>query len=152
MLKIYHYARLTEDERKLVNRSNEGWDASPRLRRYAAVTHLGKPQAVIDGLIEGEYHLVGVVDSNDLEDGFRYTNHIDTDWAKQPAEIVTPVPGNHRSTSVGDIIVRSDGTYVVASCGFTKLGEEPKPAPLGRIEYLQYMPADNLSVFEEEDS
>jgi hypothetical protein len=139
MLKVYHYKSLTEEERKQVNRSNEGWDCSPRLRRYAAVTHLGKPQAVIDGLIEREYHLVAVVDSDDLEDGFRYTNHIDKDWTLN--SLVTPIPGaSKRSTSVGDIIVRDGATYIVASCGFTKLGEEPKPKPLARIEYLQIVP------------
>lgn len=150
MLKVYHYARLTETERKQVNGKNGGWDCSPRIRRYAAVTMSAKPEAVLDGLIEGEYHLVAVVDSGDLEDGFRFTNHIDSDWHRQSADIVTPLPGDHRSTSVGDIIVRDGGTYIVAGCGFTLLGEVPKPRPLGRIEYLRYMPADNLSVFEKE--
>jgi hypothetical protein len=94
---------------------------------------------VIDGLIEREYHLVAVVDSDDLEDGFRYTNHIDKDWTLN--SLVTPIPGaSKRSTSVGDIIVRDGATYIVASCGFTKLGEEPKPKPLARIEYLQIVP------------
>ena len=140
MLKVYHYARLTKTEIKQVNGSNGGCDCSPRLRRYAAVTMSAKPEAVIDGLIEGEYHLVAVVDSGDLEDGFRFTNHIETDWAKQPAEIVTALPGDHRSTSVGDIIVRDGSTYIVAGCGFTLLGEVPKPRPVARIEYLQIVP------------
>ena len=30
-MEIYHYNRLTEDERKLVNGSDKGWAASPRL-------------------------------------------------------------------------------------------------------------------------
>lgn len=140
MLKVYHYARLTKTEIKQVNGPNGGWDCSPRLRRYSAVTMSAKPEAVIDGLIEGEYHLVAVVDSGDLEDGFRFTNHIETDWAKQPAEIVTALPGDHRSTSVGDIIVRDGGTYIVAGCGFTLLGEVPKPRPVPRIEYLKIVP------------
>jgi len=135
MLKIYHYARLTKRERDLVNGVNGGWDASPRLRRYADITMSGKPVAVIDGLIEREYHLVAVVDSDDLEDGFRYTNHIEADWSKFPASIVTALPGEHRSTSVGDLIVRDQSTYIVAGMGFTLLGEEVKPKPLARIEY-----------------
>ncbi len=135
MLKIYHYARLTKDERDLVNSADGGWEASPRLRRYADITTSAKPVAVIDGLIEREYHLVATVDSDDLEDGFRYTNHIEHAWHKQPAAIVTPLPGDHRSTSVGDIVVRDQSTYIVAPTGFTLLGEEVKPKPLARIEY-----------------
>ena len=139
MLKVYHYASLTEDERKQVNGKNGGWDCSPRIRRYAAITMSAKPEAVIDGLIEREYHLVAVVDSGDLEDGFRYTNHIDMDWTLN--SLVTPVPGaSKRSTSVGDIIVRDGSTYIVAGSGFTLLGEIPKPRPLARIEYLKIVP------------
>lgn len=136
MLKVYHYSSLTEQERKRLNSSEGGWDSEPRFSRYADITTMGKPAAVVQGLLQNEYRLVAVVDSNDLEDGFRYTNHVEADWAKFPAAIVTALPGNHRSTSVGDIIVRDDSTYIVASCGFTKLGEEPEQKPLSRIEML----------------
>ena len=135
MLKIYHYARLTREEARRLNSSEGGWDSEPRFRRYADVTMSGKPVAVIDGLIEREYHLVATVDSDDLEDGFRYTNHIEADWSKFPASIVTALPGEHRSTSVGDLIVRDQSTYIVAPMGFTLLGEEVKPKPLARVEY-----------------
>lgn len=135
MLKIYHYARLTKTERDLVNSADGGWDASPRLRRYADITMSAKPIAVLDGLIEREYHLVATVDSDDLEDGFRYTNHIEASWFEHPMSFVTPLPGDHRSTSVGDLIVRDGTTYIVAGMGFTQLGEQVKPKPLGRIEY-----------------
>lgn len=140
MLKVYHYASLTKAEREQVNGKNGGWDCSPRMRRYAAITMSAKPEAVLDGLIEREYRLVAVVDSGDLEDGFRFTNHIESDWAKQPADIVTPLPGQHRSTSVGDIIVRDGATYIVAGSGFTLLGEIPKPRPVPRIDYLTIIP------------
>ena len=139
MIQIFHYTSLTETERKRLNASS-GWDSEPRFTRYANITQGAKLPDVAIGLLNREYHLVAVVDSDDLEDGFRYTNHIETDWAKQPANIVTPLPGEHRSTSVGDIIVRDGGTYIVAGCGFTLLGEIPKPRPLGRIEYLKVVP------------
>ncbi len=148
MLKIYHYASLTESERKRLNSSEGGWDSEPRFSRYADITHRGKVEAVLQGLLQNEYRLVAVVDTDDLEAGFSLTNHIDYDWAINNE--VTALPGSHRSTSVGDIIVRGDSTYIVASCGFTKLGEAPKQKPLGRIEYLSYPPCDNLSVFDKE--
>jgi len=137
MLKVYHYASLTREEAKRLNSSDGGWGSEPRFTRYADITMQGKAVAVIDGLIEREYTLVAVVDSDDLEDGFRFTNHIEHDWSKQPAAIVTPLPGSHRSTSVGDLIVRDQATYIVKPCGFTLLGEEPKRAKPADIQYLQ---------------
>ena len=121
MIQIFHYNRLTETERKQLNSSNTGWDSSPRFTRYANITMQAKLPDVAVGLLNREYHLVAVVESDDLEDGFRYTNHIEADWAKSPAEIVTPLPGDHRSTSVGDVFCRDGATYVVAPCGFSLL-------------------------------
>lgn len=126
-MEIYHYKRLTEDERKLVNTSDRGWAASPRLTRYADITTgFGEkllPQVAI-GLLKGEYELVAHIASEDLEDAFRYTNHIETAWHKHPAACVAPLPGDHRSTSVGDVVVRRGRTYVVAPVGFKLLTAE----------------------------
>ena len=121
MIQIFHYNSLTKAERDKLNSSNNGWDSSPRFTRYANITMQAKPADVAIGLLNREYHLVAVVDSDDLEDGFRYTNHIEADWAKHPADIVTALPGDHRSTSVGDIFTRNGATYIVAGCGFTIL-------------------------------
>lgn len=121
MIQIFHYNRLTDTEVKRLNSSEGGWDSEPRFARYANITMSAKLPDVAIGLLNREYHLVAVVESDDLEDGFRYTNHIEADWAKQPACIVTPVPGDHRSTSVGDVFTRDGATYVVAGCGFSLL-------------------------------
>jgi len=120
MIQIFHYNRLTDTEAKRLNRSS-GWDSEPRFSRYANITMSAKLPDVAIGLLNREYHLVAVVDSDDLEDGFRYTNHIEADWAKHPAAIVTALPGDHRSTSVGDVFTRNGATYVVAGCGFDLL-------------------------------
>jgi hypothetical protein len=120
MIQIFHYNRLTDTEVKRLNRSS-GWDSEPRFARYANITMSAQLPAVAIGLLNREYHLVAVVDSDDLEDGFRYTNHIEADWSKYPADIVTALPGEHRSTSVGDVFTRDGATYVVAGCGFSLL-------------------------------
>lgn len=124
MLQVYHYASLTKDERDRLNSSEGGWDSEPRFARYADITTMAKLPQVAIGLLSGEYKLVAVVDSDDLEDGFRYTNHIEHDWSRRPAAIVTPLPGRHRSTSVGDIITRGGATYVVDNVGFKLLTSE----------------------------
>lgn len=121
MIQIFHYNRLTETERKRLNSSEGGWDSEPRFKRYANITMQAKLPDVAIGLLNREYRLVAVVDSDDLEDGFQYTNHIETDWSLYPAAIVTPLPGPHRSTSVGDVFTRNGATYVVAGCGFDLL-------------------------------
>jgi hypothetical protein len=48
--------------------------------------------------------LVATVETFNPEDAYRLTNHIDSDWTKNPG--VHALEGNHRSTSVGDLIVR----------------------------------------------
>jgi len=121
MIQIFHYNRLTDTEVKRLNRSDKGWDSEPRFKRYADITMMGNLPAVAVGLLNREYHLVAVVDSDDLEDGFRYTNHIEASWHESPAAIVKPLPGEHRSTSVGDVFCKDGATYVVAGMGFDLL-------------------------------
>jgi len=121
MIQIFHFNRLTDTEAKRLNASEGGWDSEPRFTRYANITMSAKLPDVAIALLNREYHLVAVVDSDDLEDGFRFTNHIEADWAKYPADIVTALPGEHRSTSVGDVFTRDGATYVVAPCGFDLL-------------------------------
>lgn len=123
-MELYHYKRLTDDERKQVNNDPRGWGASKRLTRYADIT-TGFGERLLSqvavALLKGEYELVATVMSDDLEDAFRYTNHIETAWHRHPAACVAPMPGDHRSTSVGDIVVRNGATYVVAPVGFKLL-------------------------------
>ena len=84
-------------------------------------THYWDTSRRFTALLEREYNLVAVVDSANLDDGFTLTNHIESDW--QENDDVVALPGQHRSTPVGDLIVSDDEvTYVVDKCGFNKLG------------------------------
>lgn len=49
-----------------------------------------------------------------LEAAFRMTNHIDRAWNENPGPDLTPEPGEHRSTAVGDLAVVTDGALVSA--------------------------------------
>lgn len=76
-------------------------------------------EAIIKMFKEGEYTLVAEVDTNDMDDVFRLTNHISHSWTEN--EEVTAVIERVRSTSVGDILVNDNGTFIVAGCGFEQL-------------------------------
>ena len=119
MLKIYHLAGLTKAEAKRLNSSTGGWDSEPRFARHADITSFADPAQVAIALLEREYNLVAVVKATDPDDGFALTNHIDSDWRNN--EGVVALPGEHRSTSVGDIIVADSVTYIVDKVGFTPL-------------------------------
>lgn len=127
-MQIYHLKKLTREEvRRLNNPTTGGWDSDPKFTRYANITNLpgaSRLSSVAIALLKGEYELVATVDSDDLEDAFRYTNHIETAWHRHPAAIVKPEPGDHRSTSVGDIVTRNGATYVVDHVGFKLLTSE----------------------------
>jgi len=70
-----------------------------------------------------DYDLVARVDSNDLDEGYRLTNHIAGPWYSNPE---VEVLHRSRSTSMGDVIVVSapgidDREYRVARIGFELL-------------------------------
>ena len=68
------------------------------------------------------YDMVAEVECIDEEDVFRATNHIDSDWTKNP-EVIS-VTGRCRSTSVGDVVVDEDGVALYcAGCGWEDLGK-----------------------------
>ena len=127
-MELYHLKKLTREEIDRLNKvETGGWDSEPRFTRYADIT-AGRGEKLLSqvaiALLKGEYELVAHVASEDLEDAFRYTNHIETAWHLHPAACVAPMPGDHRSTSVGDIVVRRGRTYVVAPVGFKLLTAE----------------------------
>lgn len=69
------------------------------------------------------YHLVAVAETEDLDRAYYLTNHIDKDWTTNYH--VTAVNGKHRSTSIGDVLVKADGTrFCVAPVGFDKMEGE----------------------------
>jgi len=68
---------------------------------------------------EGKYESVAFVDTQDLEEAYMKTNHMEQSWTEN--EGVKALVERTRSTSVGDIIMKADGMYIVASHGFDKL-------------------------------
>lgn len=122
MKKVYHYNSLTKSEEKAINGPNGGWDSTPRFARYADITSGHADLSVIfKALIEGEYHAVAVVDTDERDVAFMRTNHIESDWREN--DTVTALPGEHRSTSVGDIIedTETGAMAIVAPMGFTEV-------------------------------
>ena len=71
-----------------------------------------------------DYTLVAVVTTaGGIEDVFRLTNHIDTDWRKNKE--VSPTPAAKRSTSVGDVVAEIGGsTLLCEGYGWSKIPEK----------------------------
>jgi hypothetical protein len=55
------------------------------------------------------YKPVAEIESPNLGETFRITNHIDSNWEKNP-EVVRLMEKGNRSTSVGDVMLENDGT------------------------------------------
>jgi hypothetical protein len=71
-------------------------------------------------------YLTAIVDTDDPEQAYRLTQHVDADWYGYPA--VTAVVRS-RSTSVGDVLETADGRLLlVASFGFRELAGRALPA------------------------
>tara|TARA_R100000458_G_C8255007_1_gene231248 strand:+ start:1043 stop:1402 length:360 start_codon:yes stop_codon:yes gene_type:complete len=78
-----------------------------------------------DGLFT-EPQLVARVYTDSLGQAFKHTNHIDDDWTKSDVLQVFGDDQRHRSTSVGDLMVRHrrrpakhHEVYLVSGSGFT---------------------------------
>lgn len=72
---------------------------------------------------DGDYLHVANVEADSLQEVYRLTNHIDHSWTDNPQ--AEPVGNEHRSTSVGDVIVDAEGkAHMVASFGFTDISKE----------------------------
>jgi len=73
-----------------------------------------------------EFEKVATVFCEDLNDVFRLTNHIDRAWTTNPN--VVPEGYEHRSTSVGDVIVDDDSVaWYVAPSGFKRIDTDAEP-------------------------
>ena len=69
------------------------------------------------GQFPEDFQLVAEVATEDLEEVYHLTNHIDTDWTTNAG--VTPKQERVRSTSVGDVVVLQNGSrHLCASCGW----------------------------------
>lgn len=129
MIKVYHYKMLTDEERDRLNRST-GWDSEPRFSRYSNITcGMADASTILSALLYGEYEPVATVRSDDRNVAFHLTNHLESNW--QVNNGVSSYPGEHRSTSVGDIMedMKTGELFLVANYGFQKLtllNERPK--------------------------
>ena len=63
--------------------------------------------------------LVAEVETNDLEEAFKLTNHIDRAWWEN--EGVKLIGEETRSSSMGDVFVINGEQHIVAMCGFEKI-------------------------------
>jgi hypothetical protein len=81
----------------------------------------------------GLYYKVAEINTDSLDVAFHDTNHIDHDWTTNksvkllgpadgldPDDVQGPSP-SHRSTSVGDLMVKDGVTYMVSNFGFKTL-------------------------------
>lgn len=84
-------------------------------------------------VIEDYAHVANVYAGDSLERAYQLTNSFETGWYENDHNVAFLGSPDHgmdgcRSTSVGDVLVRQeDGvfvTYVVASCGFRRVGGE----------------------------
>ena len=68
-----------------------------------------------------DYEMVAVVDGEDVDMAFQLTNHIDHAWWENSGVTLIGEP-QHRSTSVGDVVVMGDGRVLrCASCGWDEV-------------------------------
>ncbi len=74
-----------------------------------------------DAAFPADFDLVATVASEDLERVYFLTNHIDSPWTDNSS--VEAVGDSHRSTSVGDVVVNEEGTFLCDICGWKELEE-----------------------------
>jgi hypothetical protein len=132
---INHFKKLTPAEGERLNASS-GWDSESRFTRYADITMSGKIEAVIEALTEwDEYDIVADMEVTDLEDAFRASNHIDSNWLENP-EVAFTEATEARSSSVGDIFSDPDtGKYwLVANLGFEDITDKVNAAYNGKVK------------------
>lgn len=119
---VFHLSALTEDERKVLNGPNGGWDSSERFSRYANITSNAKKMSVIEAWKKGEYEKAAIVSDASLDVAFEKTNSIVSHWSDNPEAETIGDFYNRRSTSVGDIMIDSDGNgWIVGPVGFDKI-------------------------------
>ncbi len=80
---------------------------------YRTVSEICSMEDIKSFYTNGDYHMVGKIDTDSLEFGYMASQNIDKPWGD----------GYQRSTSVGDIVELDGLYYVVGSFGFDMLGE-----------------------------
>ena len=78
--------------------------------------------------LKADYGEIATVETGDLDLAYQMTNHVDHDWRENASVKVTGPELRARSTSVGDVLIKEDGTrWVVAPYGFVQLPENVEP-------------------------
>jgi len=112
MIKVYHTTSL--EIRSIYDREDE-----------TGVLHRWQKENPEIFLAAMGYTFVATVETNDLDTAYTETNHIDWAWWENPTIQEYDIRKSKRSTSVGDMLVKEDGSrWIVASVGFEKLGED----------------------------
>jgi len=71
------------------------------------------------------YKKVALVEADSIDDVFRITNHIDSDWRDNPEVKEHNLFEKDRSTSVGDVVVDENGVrFYCAPVGWTEMEKE----------------------------
>lgn len=73
----------------------------------------------LDKVAMSLYSLVATVNTNDLDEAFELTNHLDKNWSEN--DKVDAVSSSVRSTMVGDLMEIDEEFYIVLALGFKKL-------------------------------
>lgn len=73
----------------------------------------------LEGDLEaGTFQPVAEVKTNDLNEAFHLTNHIDAPWHTNKDITINKDVVSPRSTSVGDLLVRDNEAFIVEFFGF----------------------------------
>jgi hypothetical protein len=69
---------------------------------------------------------VAHIKTDSLEEAYRLTNNIDVGWEQNEGVEAIGIAKNHRSTSVGDVLMDKDGAFFVVEplSGFRRLTPE----------------------------
>lgn len=90
---------------------SHGFEASEILARFR-----NWAQERLAGASPSDFRPVAVVDTDDLDEAYRLTNHIDKLWWHNEKVVALR---ESRSTSIGDVLDVNGKYYVVDRCGFT---------------------------------
>lgn len=114
MIKVFHTKFLTNPELASEEIFNVHCKVTIR-------NDIDTAKEVLGGKYKGRYEYVEVaaVGTNDLEEAFHLTNHIDEDWTTNFH--VTAIGNRHRSSSTGDIFEKDGRKYLVSGFGFTEV-------------------------------
>jgi hypothetical protein len=112
---VFHF-----ENDKCLNSSRSEFLSEDHLHLHNRIVMFGKVDSILKAMSLNMFRKVAHVQTENLEDVFRLTNHIEGSWTEN--EGVGVWAENVRSTSVGDVLINDNGVFVVAPCGFEKVG------------------------------